>query len=68
MRKLMFRLGLLTFLTVVGIGMPQESSAVYCPPGFCNQERQACQQECAPCFGVSACYVYVCDSTCSCQC
>ncbi len=68
MRKFVFRLSLLTFLTLSAMGMPQVASGGYCPPGFCNQERQLCQQECAPCYGVYVCIIHLCDGSCMCQC
>lgn len=40
----------------------------YCPPNYCNELKAECTQDCYPCLGVTACYYYICDAFCSCQC
>jgi hypothetical protein len=66
MRKFLLRLGLLIALVVATTA--GTASAACQPPGFCNIEREACRQECAPCLPVFVCIISICDTSCSCQC
>jgi hypothetical protein len=65
MRKILFGLACGLFLLAA---QSTPVGAFYCPLNFCAQLRQECQQDCAPCQGIAACYAYVCDGICSCSC
>jgi hypothetical protein len=65
MRKILFGLACGLFLLAV---QSTPAGAIYCPSNFCAQIKQECQESCAPCLGVAACYAYVCDGTCGCYC
>lgn len=63
MRRMLLLLGL---VVVVLLSSRQTSAA--CPTNFCQQAKLECQESCAPCGSATACYAYVCDASCYCQC
>lgn len=40
----------------------------YCPPNYCTLLKEECASDCAPCGSTTACYYYVCDAVCYCNC